>query len=90
MFWGGGSGVLWLPGSTACCSWAASIDLIGLLCACCAPACVSLSCTADRYWKVPEESHLVFRSPSMAQHAVALVNNQEWVSGGCDGTLQVG
>jgi hypothetical protein len=32
----------------------------------------------------------VFRSPSMAQHAVALINNQEWLSGGCDGTLQVG
>lgn len=47
-------------------------------------------CDAYRYWKVPEESHLVFRSPSMAQHAVALINNQEWVSGGCDGTLQVG
>lgn len=42
-----------------------------------------------RYWKVPEESHLVFRSPSMAQHALALINNQEWVTGGCDGTLQV-
>jgi hypothetical protein len=32
----------------------------------------------------------VFRSPSMAQHAVAFINNQEWLSGGCDGTLQVG
>jgi hypothetical protein len=32
---------------------------------------------------------LVFRSPSMAQHAVTLLNNTEWLSGGCDGTLQV-
>jgi hypothetical protein len=31
----------------------------------------------------------VFRSPSMAQHAVVAINNTEWITGGCDGTLQV-
>jgi hypothetical protein len=31
----------------------------------------------------------VFRSPSMAQYAVAYVTGNEWVSGGADGSLQV-
>jgi hypothetical protein len=42
-----------------------------------------------RLWKIPEESHLVFRSPSMAQYAVSYVTGNEWVSGGADGSLQV-
>ncbi len=42
-----------------------------------------------RIWKVPEESQLVFRAPSQSTDCVRLISQAEFISGGCDGTLQV-
>ncbi len=40
-----------------------------------------------RVWKIPEESQLVFRAPSMSVESVAYVTSGEWVSGGGDGSV---
>ncbi|GAX81002.1 hypothetical protein CEUSTIGMA_g8437.t1 [Chlamydomonas eustigma] len=42
-----------------------------------------------RIWKVPEESQLVFRAPSMSTDCIRFISQGEVVSGGNDGTLQI-
>ncbi|XP_074269520.1 U3 snoRNP-associated protein-like EMB2271 [Silene latifolia] len=41
------------------------------------------------YWKVPEESHLVFRSSASSLESCCLVSNDEFLSGSDDGSIQL-
>ena len=40
-----------------------------------------------RFWKIPEESQLVFRARSMVTESVAFVTQSQWVSGDQDGCV---
>ncbi|GLC40987.1 hypothetical protein PLESTB_000954900 [Pleodorina starrii] len=42
-----------------------------------------------RIWKIPEESHLVFRTHDRALDCARFVTATEWLSGGCDGGLHL-
>ena len=40
-----------------------------------------------RFWKIPEESQLVFRARSLVTESVAFVTNSQWIAGDQDGNL---
>lgn len=52
----------------------------------------AVTCGQDRscrVWKVPEESQLIFRSHSFTQDCAKYVTGTDWLTGTCDGTLQL-
>jgi len=42
-----------------------------------------------RFWKIPEQSQLVFSGPSSAQECVALLTDEHFVSGSTEGSLHL-